>query len=139
MTLLSQSMELLRRARALLRDLETEGLTPAPVDEAVAQRPAAPKALALAPVLRLAWSAAAEAAAWDAAEGSDNSIRAGSSPLPVTTSIPVRAAANDVPAVSVPGPLSPGAEAFLAGHGARVYSLDVWRRTHPRGRTPHAA
>jgi hypothetical protein len=139
MTLLSQSLELLRRARTLLRDLETEGTAPAPLALPAAQPSAAPKALLSVPRLRLAWSAAAEAAAWEAAEGSDNSIRGHAGPVALGPAAAARSAANEPTEAALPGPLSSGAEPFLAGHGARVYSLDVWRRTHPRGRTPHAA
>ena len=139
MTLLSQSLELLRRARTLLRDLESEGAAPAPLALPAAQQPAAPMALLSAPRLRLAWSAAAEAAAWEAAEGCDNSIRDCAGPVAAFAGAPGRSAANEPTEHTLPGPLSSGAEPFLAGHGARVYSLDVWRRTHPRGRAPHAA
>jgi hypothetical protein len=139
MTLLSQSMELLRRARALLHELESEGLEAASGAGLAAQLSGASRPLLAAPVLRLAWSAAAEAVAWNSIQGYDNAIRGGPAAFAVTSPRGVRAAANEAPAASVPGPLSSGAEAFLAGQGARVYSLDVWRRTHPRGRTPHAA
>ncbi len=139
MTLLSQSLELLRRARTLLRDLESEGAAPATLALPAAQLPAAPKALLSAPRLRLAWSAAAEAAAWEAAEGCDNSIRGNRRSVAVAPAVASRRAANELIVAPLPGPLAPGAEPFLAGNGARVYSLDVWRRTHPRGRTPHAA
>ena len=139
MTLLSQSIELLRRARTLLRDLETEVTEPAPLVLSAAQLPAAPRALLSVPRLRLAFSAAAEAAAREAAEGHDNSIRGHYRTAGAGSAIAGRAAANEVTEAPLPGPLSSGAEPFLAGQGARVYSLDVWRRTHPRGRTPHAA
>jgi hypothetical protein len=143
MTLLSQSLELLRRARALLRELESEGASPAPLALPAAQPPVEPKPLLSAPRLRLAFSAAAEAAAWEAADGCDNSIRGRRAPVAVTMPVRSNVAANEATGATqaelLPGPLSSGAEAFLAGHGARVYSLEVWRRTHPRGRTPHAA
>jgi hypothetical protein len=138
MTLLSQSMELLRRARTLLRDLELEGTAPEPLALPIAQLPAAPSPLLSAPRLRLAWSAAAEAAASHAADGSDNSIRGRRAAVTAGSARAGHPAANENEA-ALPGPLASGAEAFLAGHGARVYSLDAWRRSHPRGRTPHAA
>lgn len=139
MTLLSQSIELLRRARTLLRDLEMEGTALESLVLGTAQLPAARSALLSVPRLRLAFSAAAEAAARQSAEGHDNSIRGHHRPAASGSVTAGRAASNDATAAPVPGPLSSGAEPFLAGHGARVYSLDVWRRTHPRGRTPHAA
>ena len=137
MTLLSQSMELLRRARALLRELEREGQAPATEAGDAAQLPATPKVLPSAPRLRLAWSAASAAASAHTSEGCDNSI---SAPATSAATKAMALVAPEAPEASIPGPLSSGAEAFLAGNGARVYSLDVWRRTHaPRGRTPHAA
>ena len=43
-------------------------------------------------------------------------------------------AARDIP-IAPP----PAAAAFVAGHGARIYSLDVFRRERPNPRRPRAA
>ena len=127
MTLLSQSLELLRRARALLREVEAqepatpEVAIPAQVSAELpaTQAPSAlPRAVTPQPRLRLVKGGAAPA------------------PLPADRDSSIRVSG----APTLPGPLAVGAPTFLAGTGARLYSLDAWRREHPpRGRTPHAA
>jgi hypothetical protein len=128
MTLLSQSLALLRRARALLRELEAEG--PAAVGEPSppAELPAEPQALPSARHLRLAWSSASAKELSAAAEDRDIPITADVEWPSLSQVLALSRAAE----ARVPGPLAPAAEPFLAGQGARVYSLEVWRRTHPK-------
>ena len=128
MTLLSQSLALLRRVKDLLRALDALDEVEASLDTALAPgrgggeggaTPAPCLVLVSArrpPLLRLVSGATPRA------------------PREQEPDSPIRVA----PALS--GPLVVGAPAFLAGTGARLYSLDAWRREHmPGGRTPHAA
>ena len=131
MTLLSQSLALLWRVKDLLRALDALDEVEASLDTAPAPgrgggeggaTPAPCLVLVSAgrpPLLRLVSGATPRA---PREQEPDSPIRVGPAP----------------PALS--GPLVVGAPAFLAGTGARLYSLDAWRREHmPGGRTPHAA
>jgi hypothetical protein len=134
MTLLSQSLLLLRRARALLQAVEARELaevrsapaggvqgislaTPVPSAQGSAQaaKPARAAHLRVVSAFQDVGGAVADR---------DTSIRVSESNA----------------GLRLPAPVAPGAQPFLAGTGARLYSLDAWRREHPpRGRTPHAA
>ena len=126
MTLLSQSLQLLRRARALLREVEAQ--------EPALDARAAPAQLVAEPRATPALSV------FGSVSGSARGLRLVTSGRATEPLLADRDSSIRVAAPSVHGPLPVGAPAFLAGTGARLYSLDAWRREHPpRGRTPHAA
>ena len=131
MTLLSQSLELLRRARAMLRELEAE--------EARAEARSAP----IAPMATSSEIASASVAHLAAPTPVRELRRLRLVKSEEAATAPVANRDSAVAKSADPSSELPGAavwQAFVAGVGARLYSLDAWRREHPPRRpAPHAA